>query len=43
MSIHTGADTLRQHIKLALLKEAYRQGTLTQAQLYALLQKRAAR
>lgn len=41
MPSHIDTHVLRQHIKLALLREACRLGSLTEAQLYALIQQQA--
>ena len=38
MPIKTDTTVLRSHIKLALLREAFRQGLLTEAQLRQLTQ-----
>lgn len=38
MPTHTDTTALRQHIKLALLREACRRELLTETQLYTLLQ-----
>lgn len=38
MPLNADATPLRQHIKLALLREAFRRDLLTEAQLHALLQ-----
>lgn len=38
MPTHIDTSVLRQHIKLALLREACRLGALTEAQLHAIVQ-----
>lgn len=43
MPTHTETNVLRQHIKLALLREAYRLGALTETQLYTLVQEQQIR
>ncbi len=43
MPICTDTATLRDHIKLGLLREAYQRGLLTQAQLAQLVRRRQAR